>query len=243
MKTSEKHTRIILALVLSVLLLCGAVALNLAERQNAPKLSFSFESLKDSVACFFARLSVFFMGGNKMEVPTAAPSSDKTSPAGEIPEIALGTQAIQTEAWRCTELVFKSGKEYEDPFSDVTLNLFLIGDGRQRTIPCFWDGENVWKARVACPSAGTWYYKTVCSDETDAGLHDQTGRLECREYGGTLEVYKHGFPTTDAGKKYFTYADGTPFFYLGDTHWSLGDETPKMVKEISAKRAAQGFTV
>ena len=243
MKTSEKHTRKILALVLSVPLLCGAVALNLAERQNAPKLSFSFESLKDSVACFSARLSVFFMGGNKMEVPTAAPSSDKTTPAGEIPEIALGTQAIQTEAWRCTELVFKSGKEYEDPFSDVTLNLFLIGDGRQRTIPCFWDGENVWKARVACPSAGTWYYKTVCSDETDAGLHDQTGWLECREYGGTLEVYKHGFPTTDAGKKNFTYADGTPFFYLGDTHWSLGDETPKMVKEISAKRAAQGFTV
>ena len=26
------------------------------------------------------------------------------------------------------------------------------------------------------------------------------------------------------GKKHFVHADGTPLFYLGDTHWGLPDE-------------------
>lgn len=71
----------------------------------------------------------------------------------------------------------------------------------------------------------------------------RTGKVFCTEYSGDLDIYKHGFVTTEYGKKYFTYADGTPFFYLGDTHWSLGDETVDMVKTICEKRTSQGFTV
>ena len=58
-----------------------------------------------------------------------------------------------------------------------------------------------------------------------------------------MDIYKHGFIKTVPDKKYFVYDDETPFFYLGDTHWSLGDETVDMVKTICAHRAAQNFTV
>ena len=46
----------------------------------------------------------------------------------------------------------------------------------------------------------------------------------CKEYSGDLDIYKHGFVKTEPGKNYFVYDDGTPFFYLGDTHWTLAIE-------------------
>ena len=167
----------------------------------------------------------------------------KPGPADELPEIAPDTPVIKTETWRCAEIVFNSAKEYADPFADVRLDLILTGAGKQLIIPCFWDGGKVFKARVACPEAGTWYYRTVCSVISDTGLHGKTGVIECSRYAGESGVYRHGFPTTGAGRKYFTYADGTPFFYLGDTHWSLGEETADMVSEIVSKRVSQGYTV
>ncbi len=169
-----------------------------------------------------------------MSVPTSAAAADKA---------AAPKPVLHAETWRCAEICFESEKTYADPFSDVTLDLKLTGNGLTYTIPCFWDGGNVWKARVACPSAGTWHYQTLCSDRENTGLHGKTGDIACAAYHGDLEVYRRGFVTTRTAKKYFTYADGTPFFYLGDTHWSLGDETADMVREIAAKRAAQGYSV
>lgn len=154
------------------------------------------------------------------------------------PEITLNS-----ETWRVVEQTFTSEKSYDNPFDDVDLNLILAGNGYKYTIPCFWDGGNTWKARFVCPSAGEWYFRTECSDKENVSLNDRTGKVVCSDYSGNLDIYKHGFVTARECKKYFTYDDGTPFFYLGDTHWSLGDETVDMVKTISQKRAEQGFTV
>ncbi len=150
---------------------------------------------------------------------------------------------INAETWVANELSYVSTKTYADPFNDVTLDLVLFGNGREYTIPAFWDGGNTWKIRFACPSAGEWYFKTICSDTDNAALHNRTGKIICKEYDGEYEIYQNGFVTTKECKKYFTYDDGTPFLYLGDTHWSLGDETVDMVKIIAQKRAEQGFTV
>ncbi|WP_425553179.1 DUF4038 domain-containing protein [Kribbella lupini] len=44
---------------------------------------------------------------------------------------------------------------------------------------------------------------------------------ERRSVQGKLAVYQHGFLRPSADGHYLQYADGTPFFYLGDTHWIL----------------------
>lgn len=152
-------------------------------------------------------------------------------------------QTISAEAWVSVELTFLSTKSYSDAFNDAELDLLLCGNGRMYKIPGFWDGGNVWKVRFVCPSEGEWYYKTVCSDAGNASLDGRTGKVICSEYSGELDIYKHGFVSVSYDKKYFTHADGTPFFYLGDTHWSLGDETVDMVKTICKQRVSQGFTV
>ncbi len=152
-------------------------------------------------------------------------------------------QTLTAETWVINEISFESLKKYNDPFNDADVDLLLFGNGRLYKIPAFWDGGTTWKIRFVCPSAGDWNFKTVCTDESNTSLHGKTGKIICSEYNGNYDIYKHGFVTTNAGGKYFTYDDGTPFFYLGDTHWSLGDETVDMVKTICEKRDSQGFTV
>lgn len=147
------------------------------------------------------------------------------------------------KTWVSNEVCFISTKEYADPYNDVTMDLVLTNGTVTYTIPSFWDGGSTWRVRFVCPEAGTWTYSTVCSDETDAGLHGRTGTVTCTQYDGDLDIYKHGFVQIEEGNRYFTYADGTPFFYLGDTHWHLGLETQEMVDVICAQRASQGFTV
>ncbi len=147
------------------------------------------------------------------------------------------------ETWVANELVLVSDQTYDDPFNDVELDLTLTDGNVTYTVPGFWDGNRVWRVRFVCPTEGTWKYTTSSNQDTDAGLHGVTNTFECTKYSGDLEIYKHGFVTTSYNKKYFTYADGTPFFYLGDTHWSLGGETVDMVESIAKTRAEQGYTV
>lgn len=152
-------------------------------------------------------------------------------------------KTYSAEKWRMLEITFESEKIYDNPFDDVEMDLHLYGNGSEYIIPSFWDGDNVWRVRLACPETGVWSFITECSDTGNGSLHNRTGRILCSEYSGELEIYKHGFIKTVPDKKYFVYDDGTPFFYLGDTHWSLGDETVDMVKTICSHRASQKFTV
>ena len=246
MRHFAKQTVSLLLCLIMIFSVCAGSAARAQAVTKDPACSvngFSLAETRGMIVSVFYRFIDLFQRMSAVTIQKPSPLPDKTTPAGDIPVVDPTQSVVETETWRAFELSFIAENGYADPFTDVTLDLLLIGDGKQYTIPAFWDGGNVWKARAACPKAGAWYYKTVCSDPSDAGLHNRTGRIECAQYSGDLDVYKHGFPTTGAGEKYFTYADGTPFFYLGDTHWSLGDETPDMVREITAKRAQQGFTV
>ncbi len=150
---------------------------------------------------------------------------------------------LNAETWVMKEITLESEKSYTDPFNDVDVEMILVGNGVKYTVPAFWDGGKVWKIRFVCPSAGEWLFKTVCTDGENKALDGRTGKVTCTEYDGKYDIYRHGFVTAAYCEKYLTYDDGTPFFYLGDTHWSLGDETVEMVRTIAEKREAQGFTV
>ncbi len=153
-------------------------------------------------------------------------------------------QAVtKAQTWVANEVVLNSSKKYEDPYNDVDVDLVLTNGTETYTVPGFWDGGNTWRVRFVCTSEGTWTYETVCTDETDTGLHGQKSTITCTPYVGNLEVYKRGFVKTEDNTRYFMYNDGTPFFYLGDTHWGLGNETIDMVKTIVKTRAEQGYTV
>ncbi len=175
------------------------------------------------------------------------------------PDIDPSTVDVIGETWRVTELSFETEKVYITAKGEQT-ELEFFGEfthketGKTLTIPGFWDGDDTFKLRFSPTLYGVWEYKTIC--EADESLAGKTGTIGANAYKGDLELYRRGFVKTDPTKKYFIYDDGTPFFYLGDTHWNLlseeydsagdhaGDiQTDSHFKYIVDKRVQQGFTV
>jgi hypothetical protein len=86
----------------------------------------------------------------------------------------------------------------------------------------------------------------------DGGMQGVSRTIQCNDYTGPYAIYQHGFLKVSANGRYFDYADGTPFFYLGDTHWLFLHErfensnvpgVPSQFKYTVDKRVEQGFTV
>ena len=161
------------------------------------------------------------------------------------------------ETWRCAEWAFDAQRDFAAGGGDaVRLDAVFTHapSGREMRIPGFWDGGRTFRVRFAPPQAGAWTWRTECADEPSLG--GRTGSFTARPYSGSLEVYRRGFVGIRPGDKHFTYADGTPFFYLGDTHWGLhaeeidapgpnaGDiKTDSHLGYIVRRRVEQGFTV
>jgi hypothetical protein len=155
--------------------------------------------------------------------------------------------------WQAVEISLSSTKMYADPFQDVDVTATFARPGSKAiTRPAFWDGGNTWKVRFAPPHTGLWTMTTSSTDATNSGLHHITKTVQCDPYSGNLDIYKHGFLKVSSNGRYLTYADGTPFFYLGDTHWILSHErfgtsnAPRVVSQFKYtvdKRVTQGFTV
>ena len=157
------------------------------------------------------------------------------------------------QQWQAVEITLTSSVTYTDPFQDVDVTATFHGpDGKSITRPAFWDGGLTWKVRFAPPQAGLWTVTTSATDSRNSGLDRVSKTVQSDPYSGKLEIYKHGFLKVSGNGRYFTYADGTPFFYLGDTHWILAHErfdtsnapgVPSQFKYVVDKRVSEGFTV
>ena len=70
--------------------------------------------------------------------------------------------------------------------------------------------------------------------------------MEASVYGGANPLLVHGPLRVSANRRHFEHADGTPFFWLGDTWW-LGFTRqmrwPEDFQFLAADRAAKGFSV
>lgn len=136
---------------------------------------------------------------------------------------------------------------YADPFNQIALDVFCTDPaGIERRITAFWAGGKVWRFRYSSPLIGTHNFRTECSVTADAGLHGKTGAIQVTPYRGKNPLYAHGPVQVADNKRHFEHADGTPFFWLGDTWWmGLCDRLkwPQGFKQLTADRVKKGFNV
>ncbi|MBQ4592645.1 MAG: DUF4038 domain-containing protein [Clostridia bacterium] len=122
--------------------------------------------------------------------------------------------------WKRTDIVLTSSQEYDNPYSDITLDaVFTHEDGTKVALYGFWNGGNEFCVRFAPTKAGRWIYETTCSDTGNAGLHGRTGTITAVENTGNTDLDRHGFVRISDNGRYFVHDDGTPFYWLGDTNW------------------------
>lgn len=148
---------------------------------------------------------------------------------------------------KVVEISFESAKSYGDPFNEVQVDLNVTApDGKQARVPAFWTGKQSWRVRYSSPLKGTHRWKIECSDATNAKLHGVEGTIDLSPYVGDQPFYKHGFVQVAPDKRHLMYADGTPFFWLGDTWWmGLCNRLsyPDDFQKLAADRKAKGFNV
>lgn len=126
--------------------------------------------------------------------------------------------------WQVAEIALTSSKAYANPYGDVDLTATFTGpDGKTINRPAFWDGGGTWKVRFSPTVVGAWRWKTACSDPANTGLHEKSGSLTCVPSEGDNPCYRHGFLRVSDNRRHFVHADGTPLFWLGDTHWQMPD--------------------
>ncbi len=114
-----------------------------------------------------------------------------------------------------------------------------------RKVPAFWAGGASWKVRYAAPQVGAHRWRSVCNAK-DPGLDAVEGTVQVTPYNGDNPLFRHGPIRVAADHRHLAYADGTPFFWLGDTWW-MGLchrlHWPDEFQRLTADRKEKGFNV
>src|SRR4030095_317746 len=155
--------------------------------------------------------------------------------AGSVPSAAEQT-LVEIPRWEMYEFSAQGRTHVANPFRDAALvGEFVSPSGKTSVIDGFHDGDQTWRLRFAPDEEGEWSY--LLRGEGVEIL--QRGKLRCTAARG------HGFIRTHPEDPYaFAYADGSPFFPMGDTCYGLFDDspiTPALREEYLKTRRAQHF--
>jgi hypothetical protein len=143
------------------------------------------------------------------------------------------------------ELTFASTRTFGDPLADIEVDVVFSSPGGTWRVPAFWRGGRRWTVRFAPPRPGRYRYEVETTDPRDNGLNGVAGEVDVRPYQGSNPLFQHGALRVSENRRFFEHADGTPFFWLGDS-WYSGLSTRLSwagFKKLTSDRAAKGYTV
>ncbi len=149
----------------------------------------------------------------------------------------LVSAQVTPHVWELQEIEFQSSRHYANPYVDVQLWVELKGPGFSHRVYGFWDGGDVFRVRVVASAAGKWSWTSGSNQPGDRGLNGKSGAFTARAWSDAelrQNPNRRGFLRATANGHALQYADGTPFFMLGDTWlgaatWRLpltGDAVP-----------------
>jgi len=154
------------------------------------------------------------------------------SPTPVVPE----TPAVTVPRWEMHEFELHGRCHVDNPFRDAALvGEFTSPSGKQIVTEGFCDGGDTWRLRFTPDEEGEWHY-LLWGEGVE--LH-QRGRLRCIAPRGP------GFIRIHPDNPYaFAYADGMPFFPMGDTCYGLYSDspiTPALREQYLKTRRSQRF--
>lgn len=137
---------------------------------------------------------------------------------------------------------FVHSGNYSNPYTQATATAtFTRPGGVTQQIPLFWDGGKTWKVRFSPSLVGNWSWSI---NSNDPGLDGKSGSfttVESNNKGGIIA--RPYFPN------HFRYQDGSPFWWMGDTGWTLYSSNAQEKLNRSTAfdyidaRSFQGFNV
>ncbi|MBS1232161.1 MAG: hypothetical protein H6R35_999, partial [Bacteroidetes bacterium] len=130
----------------------------------------------------------------------------------------------EVHTWEMYEIILQAEKEYSNYYTEVTCWVDLEGPGFSKRVYGFWDGGNIFKVRVVATQPGKWRWQSSSNQVEDNGLNNKHGEFEAVRWSEkkiSENPNRHGFIRPSENGHALQYADGTPFFLIGDT-WLAG---------------------
>lgn len=131
-------------------------------------------------------------------------------------------EANVVHVYEINEIVLEAKSAYDNPYRDVRCWVELDGPGYSQRVSGFWNGGNEFVFRVVATQPGTWTWQSN-SDQIDAGLNGRSGSFTATEWSEAElqeNPNRRGFLRPTENGHALEYADGHPFFMLGDTWWA-----------------------
>lgn len=110
--------------------------------------------------------------------------------------------------WEIFEASFTSGRSYENPFIQVTLQVEFTNGRNVYWVDGFYDGGATWRVRFAPMREGDWHFST---HSNDPALNGQTGAFTC-----DFPISRGGLGVHPQYSRYFCRADGDPEWVVND---------------------------
>lgn len=132
------------------------------------------------------------------------------------------TTVIRT--WEIYQIVLSAQKKYENYYTDVTCWADLKGPDFSKRVYAFWDGGNNYVVRMVATKSGIWTWKCKSDCPDDSGLNNRNGVFKAVAWSAEEQEQnpnRLGFVQSTPNGHALQYADGTPFFLIGDT-WLSG---------------------
>lgn len=127
----------------------------------------------------------------------------------------------QVQVWQKWTKVFKSEKQYSNPYADLTVKAEFSGpDNLKYIVNGYWTGDSNYAISFSFPKPGNWTWKTICNDEGNGGLHLQSGEVKVKKYRGKNPLYRNGFLKVGENKRYLAFDNDKPFLWMGCTAWN-----------------------
>ena len=124
--------------------------------------------------------------------------------------------------WEKVDITLTARNLYNNPYKDVTVWVDLKGPGFEKRCYGFWDGGNTFRVRITATTPGNWSWKSG-SQPADPGLVGVNGTFSATGWTEEQKAEnpsRRGMILSSSNGHAFQYADGTPFFLIGDTWWA-----------------------
>jgi hypothetical protein len=133
-------------------------------------------------------------------------------------------EEAEHHVWQKVEIMLEARKTYENPYAEVLVWVDWTGPGFAQRCYGFWDGGNTYRVRVLATRPGRWKWVSG-SNQDDSGLNRRRGEFRAVAWSKAEKadnLCRRGMVRATTNGHAFECADGTPFFLVGDTWWSVG---------------------
>jgi hypothetical protein len=135
------------------------------------------------------------------------------------PEGQARLQSGEVRVWEVQEITLAAARDHANPYVDVECWVELEGPEFRGRVYGFWDGGRMFKVRIVATRPGEWTWR-VGSNRTDDPGFAGSGKFRAVAWT-TADIdqnpNRRGFVRASANGHALRYADGSPFFLVGDT--------------------------